>query len=61
MVSPSAERSSFKPQRPQRGGTICARTSSARMSEAQRTTYGTRSWVLIGDISVRIGDKRVGV
>jgi len=31
------------------------------MSEAQRTTYGTRSWVLIGVIPVRIGGNRVGV
>jgi hypothetical protein len=39
------------PQRAQRGGAIRARTSSARISVAQSTMYGTKSWLLIPSVS----------
>src|SRR5919201_541442 len=53
IVSPSELRSILSPQRPQSGGAIRARTSSARISEAQRTMYGTKTCPLIAPISAR--------
>jgi len=39
------------PQRAHKGGAIRARTSSARISVAQSTMYGTKSWLLIPSVS----------